>query len=275
MGSSCRRLLVVLALALSGCTEGEDGSADGSSYSGPTAATMTTGGSTSAPTTDAASGGSGDADDTTGDAPPTTGDDTTTTNTTGDDTTTTGVDDTGPICDPGQPSCVCDGDTCVDGYACVDGVCTAAMICDGDAEPPGESEMTPTPLDDVTDDDDEFHQIPGVLGGARDTDWYRYLGTDTLGHFAEPTIEVLSASAGMRVCQFIECVEGGPAQTDLTCPEGTQFAISPMLRPGCCHTTGFTIGDFGCSGDEDMQVYVRLDMPATDTCVDYEIKLHY
>lgn len=263
----------LLALLLTAAACGDDGEVQ------TVEATVTnTAPSTSTPT-EAGTGDTGDTGDTptTGDAGTGTGagDDTTTA---ADDTTTdpTGDESTGDICEPGMPNCVCDNGLCVDGYVCMGGSCMAQLVCDGDVEAPGEAEDLPTPLDDISDDDDEFHEVPGILSGAMDVDWYRYHGADTFGHTAEPTIELLTMTAGLRVCQFIECDSGGVALTKLTCPDGTKFAISGDLRPGCCHSAGFTISDFDCDGqDESVQVYLRLDMPAEDTCVDYKFKTHF
>jgi hypothetical protein len=171
---------------------------------------------------------------------------------------------------------VCDNGLCIDGYVCTGGACMEAFVCDGDDEAPGEAEGLPTMLPDITDNDDDFHQIPGILSGAMDVDWYRFHGADTLGYVAEPTLEIVSMGPGMRVCQFLECDNGGVAQTNLTCPDGTKFAISGDLRPGCCHTTGFQISDLDCNTqDESVQIYLRLDMPDADTCVNYEFKAHF
>ncbi len=259
-----RHSILALLLTLAAC--GDDGS-DDSSFAGATPDTTTTPPPTDPQTSEPTSSTGGEPGTTTGDD---------TTSTSSDDTTTTSDESTGPICDPGQPNCVCDNGLCIDGYVCMGGSCMATMVCDGDGEVPGEAEDQPTPLDDISDDDDEFHQVPGVLSGAMDTDWYRYHGSDIVLHTAEPTVELLTMSAGMRVCQFIECDAGGVALTKLTCPDGTKFAISGNLRPGCCHSAGFTISDFDCDGqDESVQVFLRLDMPAEDTCVDYEFKTHF
>jgi hypothetical protein len=272
---ACTPALRALALALALTACGDDGSGD--EFTSSTPITMTPpSGTTAEPTT---GGTSSTGEPTTGEpGTTTTGDDGTTT-TTGDDPTSsssTGDESTGPICDPGQPNCVCDNGLCVDGYVCMGGSCMQAMVCDGDVEPPDEGEMAPTMLDDITDNDDDFHQVKGVLSGAGDTDWYRYHGSDTSLYVSEPTLEILSMTAGMRVCQFIQCDTGNVAMTQVTCPEGTKFAISPNLRPGCCHDTSFQISDFNCDGnDESLQAWIRLDMPDQDICVDYEFKLHF
>lgn len=267
MACTAHRTLALL-LTLTAC--GDDGSED-SSFAGATLDSTVTPPQTDPPTSEPTSSTGGEPGTTTSDDSTSTS-----TSTPGDDTTTNSDESTGPICDPGQPNCVCDNGLCIDGYVCTGGTCMASTACDGDVEVPGEGEDQPTPLDDISDDDDEFHQVPGILSGAMDIDWYRYHGADTFGHTAEPTIELLTMSAGMRVCQFIECDAGGVALTKLTCPDGTKFAISGDLRPGCCHSAGFTISDFDCDGqDESVQVFLRLDKPAEDTCVDYEFKTHF
>lgn len=263
-------LLIVAACSDDGTGDAGDPSTGAVVVTDP-ASTPTTSGATEDTT---ATSSATDIDGTTSSVDPTT---TSTSTTTGDDTTSsTTDDDTGPICDPGQPGCVCDGGACVDDHVCQDGVCTAALVCDGDAESPGEAEDAPTPLADITDNDDDFHQVTGVLSGATDVDWYKFHGSDTLGYYAEPTVDLLTMGSGLRLCMFFECDNGGVAQTDLDCPDGTKFAISGDLRPGCCHSAGFQVTGLDCAGnDESSQIFIRLDQPAADTCVDYEFKAHF
>lgn len=230
----------------------------------PTTTTLdeTSSSSTTDVPTPTTSGTTESADTSTSSVDPTTGD-------------TGSSDDTGPICDPGQPNCVCDGDICVEGYVCIAGVCTAAGLdCPADVEPPGESEANPVELGNITDDDDEFFDETSVLSGSGDVDWYHYHGADVILHTAEPTLTLV---AGMpRVCQFIVCDEGGAALTTVTCPAGTDFAISPTLRPGCCGAKTFTIKDFGCPGNDDsVEVWLRIDKAPVDMCYDYNFKVHF
>ncbi|MBZ5709087.1 hypothetical protein [Nannocystis pusilla] len=263
------RALVLASLTLFACSAGDD-PADTGSNSGITSASA----ATDASSTGASTGSAATTD------VPTTGGDTTTT-TTGDDptTTTSGTTDdttgtTGPICDPGQVGCVCDGDTCADGLACEDGVCVPELACDGDLGEPDDTEPNAQDLGEIDDDDDNVVTADGVLGGAGDVDWYTYHGLDTFGHVAEPTVKVTS-SAAVRVCQFIECDEGGAVGTEITCPDGTQTALSGGLRPGCCGGATFTVSDFNCSGSsDDIRVYVRIDKPSQDECVEYGLVAH-
>jgi hypothetical protein len=243
-------------------------------------------GDTTAQTTDPSSTGAttttGEPATSTGEPTPTTSGDTTsgtsTTSvdpTTGDITGDTGSsDDTGPICDPGQPNCVCDGDACVDGYTCEAGLCLpVVMQCDADVESPGESEDTPIELGDITDDDDEFFDETGILSGATDVDWFHYHGADTLGYYAEPTVTLVAGT--QRTCQFLVC-EDGVALTTVDCPAGTDFAISPKLKPGCCGAASFVIKDFGCPGNDDsVDVWLRVDKAPEDICYDYNVRLHF
>jgi len=254
--SRAQCLVVALALpaaVLLACSIGDND--DASAADGP-----------SAPITTAVSSETGAATDpnTTTDAPTTTPDGTTTadpstTSTTTDAPTTdaptdaSGSDETGPICDPGAPNC---------------------LVCPGDVEPPDESEDNAVELGNISDDDDDFLAQAGVLAGATDVDWFHLHGADTFGHVSEPTLTILGGM--QRSCVFLQCDEGGVALTKITCPEGTDLAITPQLRPGCCGTATFTIKDFGCPGqDESLEMWIRLDKPAIDMCSDYDFQFHF
>lgn len=182
---------------------------------------------------------------------------------------------TGPICEPGTANCVCDAGACQDELACVDDLCVSQQLCAEDVTEPDDVEGEAHDLGELTDDDDMKASADGYLSGVSDVDWYRYTGEDTFGHTAEPTI-LLTGGAGIRVCQFLDCVEGGPAQTEVNCPAGTKFAISGDLRPGCCGGNQFTLVDYDCpQTSDDLHVYVRLDMPDVDACVDYSLQVHF
>jgi len=269
----------VLPALLVACTpdDGDDTAADGDESPVTTMTTGATAGDSSgpAPTTEPATTD----EPTTADPSTTTTTTTTSTSTTDEPTTdpttdTTGGDETGPICDPGMPGCVCDGGDCVDGYVCINDVCAEGLDCPADIEPAVDSEDTPVELGDISDDDDDFFDQSGVLSGASDVDWYRLHGADTFGHVAEPTAMILSGQ--QRNCLFLQCDEGGVALTKVTCPAGTDFAISPKLRPGCCGSASFTIKEINCPGqDESLQMWLRVDKPAADVCSDYNVKLHF
>lgn len=271
-------LVVVLASSAAvplGCSTGDND--DASTADGP-----------SSPVTTVASGETGPATDptTTTDAPTTTPDGTTTadpstTSTTTDAPTTTdattdsgGSDETGPICEPGAPNCVCDEGACAEGYVCIMGVCGDGLVCPGDVEPPNESEENAVELGNITDDDDDFLAQAGVLAGATDVDWFHLHGADTFGHVSEPTLTILGGM--QRSCVFLQCDEGGVALTTITCPKGTDVAITPQLRPGCCGTASFSITDFGCPGQDDsLEMWIRLDKPASDVCSEYDFQFHF
>lgn len=264
------RSLASLALTLVACSTGEDPPDSGTGITSLTAGTDPT--SSSSSSTDGSTADvptTGEPGTTTEDDPTTTSSSTTTTGTTDDSTGTTG-----PICDPGQVNCVCDGDACADGLNCVDGLCVPTLACDGDLGEPDDSEPNAQDLGEIDDDDANTLMADGVLSGSADVDWYTYHGLDTFSHVAEPTVKVTS-SASVRVCQFIECDEGGAVMTEITCPEGTQTALSGALRPGCCGGATFTVSDFNCPGSADnVQVYVRLDQASQDECVEYGLVAH-
>lgn len=270
-----RRLLLVPVLALPlACSGGEDltDSTQGTFTEGPGTGdgASSSSGASGSTSDDPTSGGTGGGTTTTGD-PTTT---TTSDPTTGDPTDATTGGSTGSICDVGTENCACDQGACQDGLVCDNDVCVPGLTCDGDIEP-DDDEASAHAMGEITDDDNEVLMDDGVITGLADVDWYTYHGVDTLFHVSEPTVKVTS-SAALRICQFIECDNGGPVMTEVTCPMGTQSALSGSLRPGCCGGATFTISDFNCPGaDENLKVFVRIDKPANDECVDYSLTVHY
>ncbi len=277
LGSLAALGSLLIPALLVGCSEGEDTDSDSITTAVSLASTASADESvgSTAPTTAELPAGTTDAS--TSSSTTTTGDEPTGSSTAAADTTT---DDstggtTGPICDAGQLGCICIDGTCADGLVCELGVCEpAAMMCPGDLEPGDDDEESAKDVGDITDNDNDQFSISGVLSGAADTDWYTYHGSDKAGYVAEPTLELVQGN--LRLCQFLACDEGGPAQTELTCPEGSKFAISPTLRPGCCAATSFAMKDFNCSGAaDDVTVWIRVDKPTVDECTSYELKVNF
>ncbi len=266
--------LLLASALLTGCSGGEDTDSDTLTTAVSLASTASddeSAGSTAPTTAELPAGTTTDASTTTtGDEP--TGSSTADTTTTTDDST---GGTTGPICDVGQVGCVCLDGTCADGLVCELGVCEPApMVCPGDLEPGDGDEESAKNVGSITDDDGELFTVSGVLSGATDADWYTFHGKDTFGYIAEPTLTLVEG--GLRLCQFLVCDEGGAALTEVTCPEGSKFAISPMLRPGCCAATGMAIKDFNCSGqDESATIWIRVDKPTIDECTNYELKVNF
>ncbi len=272
---ACSRLLLAVVVVSTACSEG-DNSDDTSTLSAGTVtgATVTGTPTTTDPSTGAAT--STTADSSTGEPDPGTSTSTTAAPTTGepDPDSSSGSDDTGPICDPGMPNCVCDAGTCVDGYVCQNDVCSAGLDCQGDVEPPADAEDSAQDLGDITDNDDDFIEQSGVLSGTSDVDWYTWHGADTALYIAEPTFTLVSGT--QRHCLFLECDDGGVAQTGVDCPEGSDFAISPKLRPGCCSAASFQIKDLNCPGnDESVTMWLRVDKAAADMCSPYTFQAHF
>lgn len=244
----------------------------------------TSGTSTSPATTDLSS--TSDATETTGattdasaTSAPTTGpssEGTTADATTSTSTASTGASEgsTGMTCDPGTEGCACDAGACARGLECVADLCVAPVTCD-DPKEPDDDEASAQDLGEITDDDSDAVLVDGVLSGAQDHDWFRYHGLDTFGYVVSPTVK-LTASAGVRLCQFIECDAGGVVMTGVTCPKGTVHALSGALRPGCCGTSVFTLEEIACEGtSDDATIYVRLDQADENVCVEYSLTVNY
>ena len=142
---ACSRPRFILAVALLAACSAGDNDDDTGNLTISTGATVSA--STGTPTTDPSTGAptgtstTGDGTTTTGEpgttVVPTTGEpDTSSTSST---SATTG-DETGPICDPGMPNCVCDNGACIDGYVCQNDVCGVGLECPDDVEPPADAE---------------------------------------------------------------------------------------------------------------------------------------
>ncbi len=250
---------LALALACSGGGSGDE-SATGASDSAFTA-TDTAGTSTSGTTTGAGTSS-------------TTGGSATESGTTGTTAGTTGVassSSTTDACPPGSEGCPCDGDACAEGLVCTAGTCAAPLACDDADAEPNDSEATAIDLGVHTDDDADGGAFTGILAGKADVDWYKYTGNDVVLHTTEPTRDVMFDQAA-RFCKFLECQNGGAVMTEVTCPLGSDFAISPELRPGCCSGEGFELKDYNCPGQDDsVFVYMRFDKALFDECVAYDV----
>lgn len=264
------RWLAVIALApLVACSSGDDDTA----ATQATTSGLPTSSSTSSGTTDDSDAG------TASDSGTSTGTTTTTTATSSETTTaeSTGVSSTSGTtedtsCPPGSVGCPCDGDTCDGELVCASGTCEAPLDCADDDNEPNDNEADATDLGMITDDDDDKSSVSGVLSGKADVDFYRFIGTDTAFHTTEPT-RTIDADQGLRFCKFLDCLEDGPALTEVDCPAGTDFALSPELRPGCCSSEGFGPVDYNCpGGDDSVLVFLRVDKPIFDECVSYTIE---
>lgn len=151
------------------------------------------------------------------------------------------------------------GDTCLDNGA-----------------EPNENEQQAWNLGNISDSDGDEDSISGVCDGAFDPDWYKFHGADTSFSVVDPT-RSLTSSAPVRLCKFFDCDNG--EQASFTCPSGTQSAMSPDGRPGCCSMGGFTIDDFICGGSQfnsdDATVFIRIDNPMNNPCPSYTLKYHF
>lgn len=128
--------------------------------------------------------------------------------------------------------------------------------------------------DPIEDCDGDGGSITGVIGPG-DSDWFTYIGDDTLGCVVDAQ-RSFSSDAPLRICKFIRCIDSG-ATTSFSCPSGTISATSPGGRDGCCGSSGFEIDDVDCSGtlDEDTEVFIRIDRESGPGCTSYSLSYHY
>lgn len=153
---------------------------------------------------------------------------------------------------------------------------TTPTCSDGPNEgEPNNSEATAKNLGVYSDCDDFDQPISGVLNGPDDEDWFKYEGLDEFGFgctvYAAREIDFMSPA---RVCQFAQCTKTADTPS-VGCPSGTSPTTSPQGRPGCCHSTSFTM-DIDCDGTDDGAfVYIRIDNPNQSACIPYTLKYHY
>ena len=76
----------------------------------------------------------------------------------------------------------------------------------------------------------------------------------------------------VRVCQYIECdIVDTPV---VLCPEGSEADTSPG---GCTNLPTLSITDIDCStesDDDSGRILLRVDEPAMDACVSYDLGYH-
>ena len=179
---------------------------------------------------------------------------------------------TGEACPAGSEGCACNAGTCDDDLVCLDDTCQ--VVCDEDVFEPNDDEATAQDLGEINDNDGNGGVVSGSLHHLGDVDWFRYAGNDDVTGNVDPARELVS-SGSVRLCKFLEC-ENGLEETEFECPAGTQYALSPMARPGCCATGDVALPDLNCGGvtEDNAMVYMRVDQPVP-ACATYSISYHY
>lgn len=256
-------MAAAIGLALAGCAAGDPMNTSGPDLGGSsTGSTVGSSDGDEPGSTTAATAGSSDGSSSSGPGP-----------IDGSSTTDEPADTSTGSCAPGTEGCPCDAGACEGELVCLGDVCQAAQ-CDGDVFEPNDDEASATDLGMVSDNDASGGIVSASLHHPGDVDWYRYQGDDDITGNVDPARELVS-SAGVRLCKFLEC-DNGLAETEFECPAGTQYALSPMARPGCCASDGIALPDLNCTGvtEDNAMVYIRVDQPE-EACVTYSVAYHY
>jgi hypothetical protein len=140
--------------------------------------------------------------------------------------------------------------------------------CPDTSAEPNDTQGDATDLGSADDCDENGGYLSGVLGGG-DVDWYAYAGADTFGCLVNPGRD-FDATGPVRVCAFIAC----PGLW-LDCPDGTTLDLSPFGFPGCCSDTSFELWPECDSWNDEAKVYIRVDQPEGQGCVDYDLAYHF
>jgi hypothetical protein len=128
------------------------------------------------------------------------------------------------------------------------------------------------PMGEQPSDDGEERTIAGVLQTPEDVDWYFYIGSDDFDGTVDPGRQIVGA--GIRICKYIECVEG---DAEFECPSGTQQDTQGG-RPGCCWTDNEPLEwGLNCTGviSDDARIYMRVDHVGGPGCESYSLKFNY
>ncbi len=140
--------------------------------------------------------------------------------------------------------------------------------CD-DPDEPHDTESTSLYLGAIDDCDSSGSSVDGVLDGTGDVDWFTFWGNDVSGCVVDP---FASTTANVRLCVYAEC-----ASAQVSCGAGS-IAASPLgSLPGCCLSGGGQLPvSLGCNGlDDSAMVYIRVDQPAQNQCLSYNVAYHY
>lgn len=173
------------------------------------------------------------------------------------------------VCVPGEVDCECDAGSCDEGLDCIEDVCVDPLGCEArdDAEP-NDSEDTAVMLPELNCD-----MVVETSGHVdlSDEDWYAYHGVDD-GNCPTNTIALMNTDPALDVCMFFEC--DGAAPENVSCAPGSQDAVSPNGRVGCCGTGNVEFNTMACLGaapSDTGTVYIQVQGPDEPACVAYDL----
>jgi hypothetical protein len=151
----------------------------------------------------------------------------------------------------------------------------AVAACGDTAHEPDETEATAQVIPGNYSGCTATLTLSGVVAGATDVDYYRWRGVDDpmCASTYAPTLTLATPAPALRVCLFVECVDGRGESVD--CLQGTS-ETSPTGRTGCCQQGGATLSlELGCDGGGDTPVdyYARFDQLGGDACLAYRATL--
>jgi hypothetical protein len=149
---------------------------------------------------------------------------------------------------------------------------SSEMPCpDAGPDEANNSEVAAHDLGSITDCDETGGTVQGLIHGPSDIDWYRYKGSDTPSCVVDPASTLL-ASKPLRLCVYFDCISG----TSLVpCSSPTTTATSPDGRSGCCGQSAVSLFPTCVTGDDSAFVYMSIDDPSGDTCVNYTLSYHF
>lgn len=173
------------------------------------------------------------------------------------------------VCIPGEVDCECDAGECDEGLNCAEDICVDPLGCKAQVdEEPNDDEDSAVSLPELSCD--MVVETSGTVD-LSDEDWYAYHGVDD-GNCPSNTIAIMNTDPTLEVCMFFEC--DGAAPENVACAPGSQDAVSPDGREGCCGNGNVEFSTMACLGaapSDSGTVYIQVRGPDEPACVAYDL----
>lgn len=143
-----------------------------------------------------------------------------------------------------------------------------------DPNDPGSTETAAKELPNIDDCDGSAGKITGTLKGAADTDFYKFVASDTWLCSVNP--KVSSQTPGLEVCMFVSCLKGTTEVS--SCSGGGAKVTSSIGTQGCCVAApGSTEPYYNCAdtSDETANVFLRVRQINADKCTAYSVDYNF
>ncbi len=124
-------------------------------------------------------------------------------------------------------------------------------------------------LPDTTDCDNSTKSAKGVINGAADVDYFKFVATDKTGCSID--LGFGTSTPGLELCVWPACMTG--TTTLSKCTGGTRTKNPQTNEDGCCmKSPGNMVPEYDCPGlfdDDSATFFVRLRSAGANQCIPY------